>query len=115
MVKVQRTYDMFRRRYFLDGERCPPLAKDIEWAWHPELSGDLGVTTWDHDEDPESVTLNHALRHWPDMLKVTILHEMTHMRLGVDSRCPSMAKNKSAQPTWTREMTRLASLGAPLL
>jgi hypothetical protein len=119
--KVKAKYTIYRRNYFLDhqastGEvRTPPTAKELRWVWLPEKSPDLAETVWDDDDNVFDIAINLSLLYWPDMLKVTLLHELTHMRLGPDIKCPSMVKGNRAQPAWTREMVRLANLGAPLL
>jgi hypothetical protein len=112
---------MYRKRYFMDGhETVPPLSKDVRWSWLPHTSPDLAETVWDTDLHVYDVAINEALRHWPDMMKITLLHELTHCRLGPGVKCQSACKRRKdgsgrANPIWSREAARLAALGAPLL
>jgi hypothetical protein len=118
---VKRTYDSYRKKYFLDHEayeghvKTPPTSSELRWRFLPETSSILGETTFDEDEQPYDIALNRALLHWPDMMKITLLHEMTHMRIGLSYMCLSATKKKVAPPAWKAETTRLAALGAPLL
>jgi hypothetical protein len=110
--KVQETYDSLRKRYFLNGPNIP--ANKLRWSWLSEASTLLAATCFDADDDPESMELNLVLRKLPTLMRVTLLHELTHIRLGPDVPCPSLTK-KRVPDAWKRETVRLASLGAPLL
>ena len=113
--RVRQTWDTYRKRYFLDGERVPPLSHEVRWIWLPTGSPDLGETTWDDDNQVCDEALNSGLLLWPDLLKITLLHELTHCRLGPGVQCPSMGKRKRMTAVWRKEQERLAALGAPLL
>ena len=114
-------YDRFRKKYFLDDEaragvvNTPPLARDLRWSWMSEKSVYLAETVFDVDNHPYDIAFNVALQTWPDLLKTVILHELTHMRLGLKYKCPSMTKKQRASKRWRTEMVRLAAMGAPLL
>jgi len=120
LKRCQSTYNRLRRLYFLrDLENpdvgVPPTAGKLCWSWIPGTSRAAGVTHFDEDGDPESIELNEDLRHWPNLMRIVLLHELTHMRLGSLVACPSDMKRKVVPPKWKVEQTRLAALGAPLL
>ena len=109
-------YDRFRKRYYMDGLGKPlPLAKELRWGWLPYNSNSAGITHFDEDDEPDLIELNEGLSDWTSLLKLTLLHEMSHIRLGVDVPCPSVTRNRRILPAWKEETIRLAGLGAPLL
>lgn len=69
----------------------------------------LAVTHFDEDEDAESVGILPFQRRARAVMTTSLLHELTHMRLG-----PRVGCNNGGR-TWTEETVRLALLGAPLL
>ena len=117
ITKVKTTWNKQRRLYFLDGGgRAVPLAKDLSWSWLPFASQFSGVTTFGADNEPETIELNEGLRSWPGLLRSTLLHEATHIRLGPGVACPSTNNARLAVPAaWKAEALRLVELGACLL
>jgi hypothetical protein len=118
LSKVKATWNKHRRLYFSDGEGRPvPLAKDLGWVWLAVGSQYAATTQFDADDDPVTVELNEGLRSWPALMRTTLLHEATHIRLGPDVACPSGAVEVrlAVPPLWKAEAARLVSLGACLL
>jgi len=122
LYEVRRTYDALRLRYFhVDPRPYPvhdlPLAKELRWYWLPANSDALGMTTFDEEGDPEDVGLHTMLRPSPRLLRQTLLHEMTHMRLGPGSSCGGWS-HAWAGPriprasAWYQETVRLVELRA---
>lgn len=115
--KVRDWYTKYRKKYYADPgphHKLPP-AKDIDFTWLPEGSRYNGVTTFDEDGDPISIDFNSMLKDNGSLLKVVLLHEMSHIRLGPEVKCPSSAKKGRVPMKWRDEQVRLAVLGAPLL
>ncbi len=123
--QVQVLYDSLRRRFFMDADalapgsrlHVPPPASELRWGWLPATSGALGQTDWDQvDGDPETVRLAHYDRS-RSVIRATLLHELTHMRLGYASNCGSAVgrhgmRTPPAGSPWRREAVRLATVGA---
>lgn len=123
--EVRELYDSLRRRYFLDAEalapgttlHVPPKAEELRWGWLPSNSGALGMTDWDQEDgDPEMIRLAHYDRS-RSVIRATLLHELTHIRLGYASNCGSVVgrhglRTLPATSAWRREALRLVQLGA---
>jgi len=117
---AKQIYDRLRKRYFLDATpplHLPPAADELRWLWLPANSGNLGETTFDEDGDPEAVALDPMLRESRKLLKLILLHEMTHMRLGSKYSCGGFSHRWSGariprSSQWFGETVRLAEAGA---
>jgi len=108
-------YDRLRLRYFMDAEpplRVPPPSSAIRWLWVSERGPNHAVTHFDPEEDPHTVELALDLRRSWRHLRLTLLHELTHMR---DPRAGCGSRGGRPGARWLREQARLAALGAPLL
>ena len=109
-------YDRLRKRYFMDGQGItPPLGKELRWVWLPVGSPFRGAVLFDQEGHPHTLELNMGLLEWPGLLRTTLLHELTHIRLGPTYACPSETRNSRVPAAWKKEAIRLAALGAPLL
>ncbi len=112
--KLRIAYDSLRRRYYFGGlGKTPPSSTELRFSWLPENSPDLGVTHFDDDDDPESVEVNLLCRIAPKLMRTVLLHELSHMYLGREVKCPT--ERWPMSPEWRAETIRLAGLGAPLL
>lgn len=115
MITLRRAaqwYEWSRKKYFSDGHARPvPPASDLTWAWLPEGSPNLAVTEFDPDGDPVMLSLHPLLTRSGRLLRHTLLHEQTHMRLGAKVGGCSYPQSKR----WQREALRLLELGADLL
>lgn len=117
--EVRAMYDSLRRRFFLDAApplRVPPPSAELRWGWLPESSGALGETQFDEDGDPEMIRVAFYDRS-RTILRGTLLHEMTHMRLGAEYACGSGTRRHGmrtlpASSMWRQEALRLVQLGA---
>lgn len=117
--QVQDLYDRLRKRYFMDAApplHVPPPASELRWGWIPETSGALGETEFDEDGEPELIRLSHRERG-RTIVRGTLLHEMTHMRLGPAAACGSTPGRHGlrvlpAGSAWRQEAERLVALGA---
>lgn len=124
--QIQAGFNRLRRRYFLDAGpplHIPPLASEFRWGWLPANSDAVAETLFDEDGDAEELRLAPQYADRWSILRTTLLHELTHMRLGVNlprypgpscgawhpgAKLPKIA----ASSVWRRETLRLASLGA---
>lgn len=105
---VRRIYSRLRAKYFMDGERIPPVPEALIWRWvesntaHAWTMFDLS----DRDHDPYELALDVELAGSPRLLRMCLLHELTHMRLGPSVLCAPAGKK------WKQEIRRLANIGA---
>src|SRR3990172_11057690 len=113
MSWVKRKYDRLRERYFLSPEGIiPPTSAELTWSWTVER-GTLGMTLWDEDDDAYAVELDPRLRGMRRVLISTLMHELSHIRLGPDVICPPWAGHQGSA-AWRAEVARLATAGAML-
>lgn len=105
--QIHASFDRFRTRYYMLAEpplRVPPKASAIRWAWMASNSA-LAWTHFDEDGDPEFVELHPRMQPVPFVMRLVLLHELSHMR-NPKASC-------SHRDRWWREETRrLAVLGA---
>lgn len=122
--EVRELYDSLRKRFFQDAAalapgsalHIPPKSDELRWGWLPESSGALGETRFDEDDEPEMIRLAHYDR-CRSIIRGTLLHEMTHIRLGPKANCGSGVgrhgiRAMPAGSAWREEALRLAAIGA---
>lgn len=123
--ECQVLYDQLRKRYFLDADgalHIPPPASELRWGWLSSVgpeSDALAITKWDEDGEPDELYLS-AKDARRTIIRTSLLHELTHMRLGPDVSCGRWHQSptgggKTVVPygsAWQKEAVRLASLGA---
>lgn len=121
LSRVRAGYDRLRTRYFIDAERplrIPPTAAGLRWSWLPANSDAIAETIFDEDGDPEELRLNPKYADRWTLVRPTLLHELTHMRLGQVPSCGAFSHPAKGVPriarssAWHRETLRLAALGA---
>jgi len=120
MSEMRRGYDRLRKRYFLDAPpplNVPPLAKDLIFEWLPENSDALAQTNFDEEYIPRRIRFRRRHNDVWTLARISLLHEMTHMRLGPLPSCGAFshawagARIKRSS-LWHMETVRLAKAGA---
>jgi hypothetical protein len=119
-----RIYDQLRKRYFLDSDalrpgttlHIPPPANELIFSWLADNSDAIGQTDFDEDGDPEALRLNSKFMIYT-IARETILHELTHIRLGPKPSCGGHSHawggaRVSESMAWHKETVRLAQTGA---
>lgn len=123
MPDIRKGYDRLRLRYFTDAPpplHVPPPARELRWAWLPDNSDAMAETLFDEDNDPFELRIRHR---WADrwtVLKPTLLHELTHIRLGPQYSCGGWRRvghkwsgpRISRSSRWHAETLRLVAAGA---
>lgn len=102
---VRKEYDRLRKKYFVGFEQVPP-SKELRWKWMARDHHELGHTWFDDGGDPFEIGINLLCLSIARVLGFTLLHEMTHMKLGTGPEC-----SPHSQP-WCGEVDRLSALGA---
>jgi hypothetical protein len=105
---IHASYERLRERYYLlaDGEwRVPPKSTEFRWAWTRDLTV-WGQTHFDEEGDPHLLELSPRVRGYGGLTRGTLLHELSHMRLGPTVNCNHRDKK------WRAEVVRLAVAGA---
>lgn len=124
LADLRKGYDRLRQRYFMDAPpplHVPPAAKELQWGWLPENTDAVGETFFDEDGDPFLLRLKRRYNDRWTLARPTLLHELTHMRLGPAYSCgawrefnhrwqyaPVIPKTSK----WHEETLRLVQLGA---
>jgi hypothetical protein len=114
-----RLYDRLRSRYFLCAEaplHIPPPSSEITFSWLPDNSDALALTTFDEDGDAFEMRFNAKFFRYCIAYE-TILHELTHIRLGAIPSCGAFSHawrggRVARSMAWHRETVRLAQAGA---
>lgn len=114
-----RIYDRLRSRYFLCATpplHIPPPASEIQFSWLPDNSDALAQTSFDEDEEPFEMRFNSKFFRYCIAYE-TILHELTHIRLGPRPSCGAFSHawrggRVARSMAWHRETVRLANAGA---
>jgi hypothetical protein len=120
LTQAKRLYMNLRKKYFLDAVapfHVPPKAEDLEWDILPPNSDAMAVTDFTDNGTPYRLRLSEWLMRSYTVTRQVLLHEMTHMRLGVRYVCGAWSDNwKGARvargSAWHKEAERLAALGA---
>ena len=92
--RLERSYRYYNRRYFGNLLPNPPEVR-VHWA---RLQSELGYQLEDE------IVLNRRYRHCNALWRMTLLHEMVHLKL--PPRAPDHGRR------FQREMLRLARAGA---
>ena len=121
LKQLARIYTQLRARYFLDAEagsalHVPPPANEITFSWLPDNSDSIALTTFDEDDDPFEMRFNSKFMRYT-IAREAVLHELTHIRLGVGPSCGGFSHAWSGarvgpSMAWHRETVRLAQAGA---
>ena len=117
MPAIIKFYDRLRLKYFMDAEppmHTPPPATELQFVWTKPEAPVLGATTFDEENDPYLIELNPTFAVYA-IVRETLLHEMTHMRLYPQSFASCGAKGIAPSRLWIEEAVRLARLGAVIL
>ena len=112
-------YDDLRANFFMDAEPplfIPPVAADLQWGWLPDNSDAVAETLFE-DGEPALIRLNEKLCRWRSITRETLLHELTHIRLGPRYSCGGYShawtgSRVTSSMRWHRETVRLATAGA---
>lgn len=112
MPEIQGFYDHLRKRFFIEIPGSPffvpPTSAALDWEWIGERTASVAETVF-RDGVPFLVRMRQ--RRARVDIRADLLHEMTHMRLGIDSAKSCIRPSK----IWKAEQMRLAKLGAKLL
>jgi len=119
LKQLARIYTHLRARYFLDAVaplHVPPPANEITFSWLPDNSDSIGLTTFDEDGDAFEMRFNSKFMRYT-IARETVLHELTHIRLGPVPSCGGFSHAWSGarvatSMAWHRETVRLAQAGA---
>jgi len=119
LKQLARLYTQLRARYFMDAAlplHIPPPSTEIKFSWLPENTDAIAMTTFDEDDDPFEMRFNSKLMKYC-IARESMLHELTHIRLGVRASCGGHSHAWSGariarSMAWHRETLRLAQAGA---
>jgi hypothetical protein len=119
LKQAARIYDRLRLRYFMDAEpplHVPPPAAELVWSCLPDNTDAIAQTDFDEEGDPEGLRLNAKFMRYT-IARETLLHELTHMRLGPVPSCGGSSHawsgaRVSRSMAWHHETVRLAQAGA---
>lgn len=105
-VNLKRLYDDYNRRYF--DNKLPKQARIVPSRRMPKRSA-LGTTEYNpkYGEQAFCVKINYKLEKMLDIAKLTLLHEMCHIKL-LNYEKNSFIHGKQ----FNQEMRRLANIGA---
>lgn len=117
--QAKRMYDELRLKFFMDAEtplHIPPVASELFWGWLPDNSDAIAETQFE-DGEPTQIRLNEKMCRWRSIARETLLHELTHIRLGCRYSCGGYShawtgSRINSSMAWHRETVRLANIGA---